>query len=190
MEVKKLCSPSKTKVQVKSQQAISGQQTDNAGETISIVPIGLRVEEKPRMDSVRDGPRSTVAPRNHPDSSRSFILIVENNQSLGAILEEALVSWGYEVWMARNGQEGLMLLATHSVDAILLDLRMPVMDGRTMLNKIRWAGYTMPVWVMSGGMEAQTLRHLLDEGAHGFLIKPFGLSALQKALTQKLGPVY
>ena len=135
------------------------------------------------MNPFQDGPQLATALRSS-GSTPSCILVVENNQSLAAMLEAVLGSWGYEVCVARNGQEGLALLASHSVDAILLDLHMPVMDGRTMLDELRWAGYTMPVWVMSGGMEAKALRHLLDEGAQGFLIKPFELHTLKQVLAQ------
>jgi CheY-like chemotaxis protein len=88
------------------------------------------------------------------------------------------------VCVARNGQEGLDFLATHSVDGILLDMHMPIMDGRTMLDELRWAGYQLPVWVMSGGSDTQALRQFLAEGAQGFFIKPFQLQSLQQSFAQ------
>ncbi len=116
------------------------------------------------------------------------ILVVEDNRSVAVLLETTLRSWGYEVCVGRNGQEGLGLLTIHTVDVIFLDLEMPVMDGRTMLKEVQLAGYSMPVWVMSGGLNRQALSPLLAEGAQGFLMKPFGLAALEQALGQIFGP--
>lgn len=112
------------------------------------------------------------------------ILVVEDDRAVADMLEAAFRTWGYEVLVARNGQEGLDVVATQSVDGILVDLHMPIMDGRTMLDELRWAGYHMPVWVMSGGSDIQTLRQLLDEGAEGCFIKPFSLQSLQQAFVQ------
>ena len=112
------------------------------------------------------------------------ILVVEDDRSVATILEAALRTWGYEVLVASNGQEGLALVSTQSVDGIVLDLHMPIMDGRTMLDELRWAGYHMPVWVMSGGSDIQALRQLLNEGVEGFFIKPFSLQSLQQAFAQ------
>ena len=109
------------------------------------------------------------------------ILVVEDDPAVAAMLEEAFRTWGYEVCVARNGQEGLDILATQSVDGILLDMHMPIMDGRTMLDELRWAGYQLPVWMMSGRSDVHELRQLRHEGAQGFFIKPFQLQSLQQS---------
>jgi CheY-like chemotaxis protein len=123
---------------------------------------------------------------NHASTKDSppCILVVEDNRSVAEMLEAAFRTWGYEVLVARNGQEGLAIVTAQSVDGIVLDLHMPIMDGRTMLDELRWARYHMPVWVMSGGSDIQTLRQLLDEGAEGCFIKPFSLQSLQQAFAQ------
>ncbi len=181
MEVKNPLLLPKPRLQVESQPAASVHRTGNLVQKSHLVPFGLQGKENRRIDTLHDDLQSTRLPRSF-GSSLPVIMVVEDNQSLAAMLQAALRSWGYEVCVARNGQEGLVLLDTYSIAAILLDLRMPVMDGRTMLNELRWAGHTMPVLVMSGGMESQALRRLLNEGAQGFLIKPFGLYALKQAL--------
>ena len=109
------------------------------------------------------------------------ILVVEDDRAVAEMLEAAFIQWGYEVLVARNGQEGLDVVATQSVNGILLDIHMPIMYGRTMLDELRWMGYQLPVWVMSGGTDRQALRQLLNEGAQGFFIKPFQLQSLQQS---------
>ena len=134
---------------------------------------------KPQKETLIHFP-SHVSTKNSPPC----ILVVEDDRSVATILEAALRTWGYEVLVARDGQEGLAIVATQSVDGILVDLHMPIMDGRTMLDELRWARYHMPVWVMSGGSDIQALRQLLNEGVEGCFIKPFSLQSLQEAFAQ------
>ena len=112
------------------------------------------------------------------------ILVVEDDPSVADMLEAALRTWGYGVWIARNGQEGLEVMTTQSIDGILLDMHMPIMDGRTMLDELRWMGYQVPVWVMSSGMDRHALQQFLREGAQGFFVKPLQLESLRQTCAQ------
>ena len=112
------------------------------------------------------------------------ILVVEDDPSVAGLLNTVLEDWGYHVLVARNGREGLDAVANHAVDGILLDMHMPVMDGRTMLDELRWLGYQMPVLAMSGGLDLPALRQLLNEGAQGFFLKPFNLRSLKQSCQQ------
>jgi two-component system response regulator (stage 0 sporulation protein F) len=100
------------------------------------------------------------------------------------MLSEVLKEWGYKVCVARNGREGLDVVNRRSIDGILLDMQMPVMDGRTMLDELRWLGHQMPVLMMSGGSDERALRQLLQEGAQGFFLKPFHLTSLKQICVQ------
>jgi DNA-binding response OmpR family regulator len=60
------------------------------------------------------------------------------------------------------------------------------MDGRTMLDELRWLGHQMPVLMMSGGSDERALRQLLQEGAQGFFLKPFHLNSLKNTIRQVL----
>ena len=112
---------------------------------------------------------------------RSCLLVVDDDPSVAGFLDQALQEWGYEVLVARNGREGLDLLDGRCVDGILLDIHMPIMDGRTMLDELRWLGHQMPVLMMSGASEKPLLRRMLQEGAQGFFLKPFHLASVQQA---------
>jgi CheY-like chemotaxis protein/predicted transcriptional regulator len=127
----------------------------------------------------------SLSPQN-PQSKkdRSCLLVVDDDPSVTGIISEALTELGYEVLVAGNGREGLNLVERRSVDGILLDMQMPVMDGRTMLDELRWLGHSMPVLMMSGGSDERVLRQLLREGAQGFFLKPFHLSSLKQACRQ------
>ncbi|MGP0593080.1 response regulator [Nitrospira sp. T9] len=112
---------------------------------------------------------------------RPCLLVVDDDPSVAGLLDQALQEWGYEVLVARNGREGLDLLDGRCVDGILLDMHMPIMDGRTMLDELRWLGHQMPVVMMSGASEESLLRRMLQEGAQGFFLKPFHLASVQQA---------
>ena len=65
------------------------------------------------------------------------ILIVEDELSYVKLLKDQLSSKNYEVFIASNGKEGLALAKKHNPDLILLDIKMPIMDGMTMLDILR-----------------------------------------------------
>lgn len=116
--------------------------------------------------------------------TRPCILVVEDDPSVAELLKIVLRDLGYHVLVAQNGREGLNVVANDAVDGILLDMHMPVMDGRTMLDELRWLGYQMPVLVMSGGLDLPALRQLLNEGAQGFFLKPVTLQSLKQSCQQ------
>jgi CheY-like chemotaxis protein len=85
------------------------------------------------------------------------VLIVEDDAQIAAVLGETLRDEGYEVRRASNGQEGLAILGQWTPDTIILDLMMPVMDGKTFRAEQRrlpepLAG--LPVIVLSGARDA------------------------------------
>lgn len=108
------------------------------------------------------------------------ILVVDDDPSVLEMLHDTLNLWGFDVFLAKNGREGLDALARHKVDGILLDMDMPVMDGLTMLDELRWLGYPMPVVIMSGTVKVPSQHQRVVAGAQGFMGKPFSLSILQE----------
>ena len=130
----------------------------------------LAPKSDPRRQISDDSAATTLLPS---------ILVVDDDPSVLGVLHEALDLWGFDVLLAKNGREGLNVLANQKVDGILLDMDMPVMDGLTMLDELRWLGYPIPVVIMSGGVKGPALRQLVKEGAQGFMSKPFSLSFLR-----------
>ena len=111
------------------------------------------------------------------------ILVVDDEADSARIVADAMAGWGFEVVTSSNGREGLNVLQTTPIDGMLLDLEMPVMNGWTMLDELRWQGYDIPVIVMSQEGNQTKLRDLLHEGAQDFLVKPFNpYLLLQKSL--------
>lgn len=65
------------------------------------------------------------------------ILIIEDELAYSTLLNDLLSANGYKVFLAENGEQGLELVKKENFDLILLDIRMPKMDGMTMLNQLR-----------------------------------------------------
>ena len=80
---------------------------------------------------------------------------------------------GYEVITAENGLEGLEKFSIHGADAITLDLMMPVMDGRTFIQRIRTdLCKDVPIIVLTSVDLEDATKDLTDSGASAIIIKP------------------
>ncbi len=114
------------------------------------------------------------------------ILVIDDNlrdrELLAAVLEER----GYEVILADNGGTGLMLCHRQDPDAVVLDLRMPEIDGRSVLRQLRTLQPSLPVVVFSGHGTQEVEQDKLDEGATAFIQKEFSLHQLGLALQEVL----
>ena len=103
---------------------------------------------------------------------------MEDDARLAAMLAELLVSEGYEVVTARDGQRGMHLGLTERFDVILLDRGLPVVDGMDLLATLREGGVLTPVLILSALGNAADRVEGLDGGAEDYLAKPFDLDEL------------
>ena len=93
------------------------------------------------------------------------------------VLSTILTSNGYQVIVARNGQEAKQLTSSYCPDVVLLDLGLPDLDGLEVLEQIRsWSG--KPVLVVSARDDEREKVRALDMGADDYITKPFGTSEL------------
>jgi len=104
------------------------------------------------------------------------VLVVDDDTSILDTVSSILSGEGYDVVSASSGQEALDAVARKVPPLILLDMRMPVMDGWAVARALRGQGITVPIIVMTA---AESARRWADEvGAEGYLAKPFGLDDL------------
>ena len=108
------------------------------------------------------------------------ILVVDDDQDVSLMLQDRLTFLGFYVTTARDGAEGIGMLKILSVDGILLDIQMPVMDGLTMLDQVRQGYPGMPVIVMSAGINKKQLIQAMEQGANDYLLKPIDVDLLAK----------
>ena len=105
------------------------------------------------------------------------LLLVEDEPDLVRSLSKALREAGYAVDTAADGEDGLYKGMTSDYDAIVLDWMLPLLDGRTLLQRLREQKAT-PVLMLTARDQASDRVQGLDSGADDYLGKPFDLSEL------------
>lgn len=101
------------------------------------------------------------------------ILIVEDEMAILNVLADKFTLEGFEVAVAKNGQEGLKIALENHPDLILLDIVMPIMDGMTMLGELRkdlW-GKDVSVIFLTNLSDASRVLQSLDQGVNDYLVK-------------------
>ena len=116
------------------------------------------------------------------------ILIAEDEKDLNRIISSRLAGEQYSVDSCFNGEEALDYLASAEYDAVVLDIMMPVMDGLTVLRKMRQRNDSTPVILLTAKDSIEDRVKGLDAGANDYLVKPFAyeeLSARIRVLLRK-----
>lgn len=113
------------------------------------------------------------------------VLVVDDDPYILEFVELVLSDEGYQVETALNGQRALDLVQRSSVDLILLDMRMPVMDGWEFAAALAGEPIRVPVIVMTAAADAE--RRRAEIGAQACLAKPFELDDLI-ATVQRFAP--
>jgi two-component system response regulator PhoP len=107
------------------------------------------------------------------------VLIIEDEKRLaGNVARSLRESAGYAVDCTYDGQEGLFMARSNPYDLVILDLMLPRMDGVSVLTRIRRAGNTCPVLVLTARDERESVVELLNAGADDYVTKPFDLGEL------------
>lgn len=106
------------------------------------------------------------------------ILIVEDDDTLREQLVDTLITSGYAVDSAGDGEEAHFLGDTEPYDAVVLDLGLPIMDGASILRKWRSAGHAFPVLILTARDTWSEKVEGLDAGADDYLTKPFNMEEL------------
>src|SRR5262245_5356488 len=106
------------------------------------------------------------------------VLVVEDQKRHLDSLRRGLEGEGYEVVTASTGEEGLALATSGEVDAIVLDLMLPVRDGLSVLRELRSSGFAKPILILTARDAVEDRVEGLDQGADDYLVKPFALTEL------------
>jgi DNA-binding NtrC family response regulator len=114
------------------------------------------------------------------------VLIVDDDAAMREALSEAARDLGYDAQSVASGREAMDFLAAHSVDAVLLDLRMPGMDGLEVLSRIRSRPNPPPVTVLTAHATAANTIEAMRLGAFDHLTKPIGRDDVARALRRML----
>jgi two-component system chemotaxis response regulator CheY len=122
-----------------------------------------------------------------PPANCFTVLVIDDMLPNRMLLGKFLKNAGYAVFEATNGIEALDLLRDKVIrpDLVITDVEMPVMDGITLIEQIRYLDSsiaTVPIITASGNADEQMRREALQAGTDVFLTKPFDLRVLQKEI--------
>jgi two-component system chemotaxis response regulator CheY len=117
------------------------------------------------------------------------VLTVDDSKTMLQMLQFALKQGGYEIIQGENGQEGLDLLETNTVDVIITDINMPVMDGITFIKELRKKpkNKATPVLILTTESSQSKKEEGRSAGATGWIVKPFDPGKLLEVI-RKVSP--
>lgn len=120
---------------------------------------------------------------------RYTILIVDDDRLLQSALD-CILSEQYQTLIAGSGEEALRLLVEHPIDLVLLDIRLPGMDGLATLERIKAKEPKLLVIMMTAYEEVQTVITSMRRGAYDYLVKPLEMEMLELVVAKALETVW
>jgi two-component system OmpR family response regulator len=114
------------------------------------------------------------------------VLVIDDEQGIRALLDTLLRRKGYDVIVAESGQKGLECFRRERPDVLVLDLKMPGMDGLTVLQQVHSLDPRMPVIILTGAGTAETEQRVRALGVTEYVEKEFSLHLLGDALKRVL----
>jgi DNA-binding NtrC family response regulator len=114
------------------------------------------------------------------------ILLADDEAHFLESLTKVLTVRKFAVQVARNGREVLEILKCEKFDVIVLDVRMPVMDGISALREIRRNDQLTPILLLTGHADVGSVSEALKSGGTNYLFKPCSISELISAIENAL----
>jgi two-component system response regulator (stage 0 sporulation protein F) len=116
-------------------------------------------------------------------------MVVDDRWGIRKLLSEVLQGVGYQVVTASSGKEALELMKEHTVDLILLDMKMSGMDGLETLTLLKKVRPQTVVLIMTAYEEVEGLKEASRRGAAGYISKPFDIEEIKALIAVKLQAV-
>jgi DNA-binding response OmpR family regulator len=112
------------------------------------------------------------------------LLLIEDDEHVAQVLAEAFASDGHETAICHSGETGLAYLAREHVDAVVLDIRLPVLNGVAVLRQVRSTNPTLPVIIMTGFATPGEIAEVRRLGVTEIIEKPEVLKHFGEALAR------
>lgn len=119
-------------------------------------------------------------------TAKSVVLVIDDQPGIRRLLMEVLSEEGYVVITAGNGYEGLQAVKEYKPDLILMDMKMPGMDGIETLRELKKIDQEDRVIMMTAYGELEMVNQAQEIGASGYITKPFDINTLCQLISQCL----
>lgn len=116
----------------------------------------------------------------------SLILIADDDQAHRLMLTTLIAGWGHEVQEAEDGGKALEAIRSHSVDLVIMDMRMPVLDGLEATRRILSYNPAIPIIIMTAYSSVPTAVEALKSGAFDYITKPIDIETLRIGIERAL----
>jgi len=140
--------------------------------------------QRPRGDRP---PSASVADRTHSRDGRSRVLVVDDESSIRELLQKTLALAEYDVDTAPDGRAALERLRLGNYDLLIADLKMPGMDGLTLIREAKRLKTDLPVIIITGFSTESSAIEAVNLGVAGYLTKPFRVPQVLAAAARALG---
>lgn len=114
------------------------------------------------------------------------ILIVDDQLGIRILMKEVFSQEGYEVRLAANGFEALDIVKEANIDGVLLDMKIPGMDGIQILKKLKESWPHLPVMMMTAYGELDLIQEAMELGASHYFTKPFDIFEVRDTVNNLL----
>jgi PAS domain S-box-containing protein len=154
-----------------------------------IIRLPLQVTEEEELVALTDDVDSRSIHRKLPEGTDVTILIADDRETNRDILSQLLEFSGFKTLLAENGQQALDALRANSVDLVLMDVRMPVMNGIEAVHAIRRDPVLekMVVFAVTASVFPEFRAQVMQEGFDDFLTKPLRSTELLDKIEEHLG---
>lgn len=127
--------------------------------------------------------------RDAGDADRPSLLIVDDEESVRGLIAATLSSAaaGYDIAVAADGPSALAMLTTRTFDVLITDLKMPGMDGLTLIREARVQSPDLPVVIITAVPSQTSAIDAVNLGVSGYLTKPFRMQQILAAVARALG---
>lgn len=120
------------------------------------------------------------------EGGKKTILIIDDEASMRNLFTKMLSRDGYKVFESSDGEGGLKLLSKENIDLLLLDLRLPGIQGMDVLRRIRKEGMNVPVIVITGYGSDEGEKEAKGLGIIDYVHKPFSLAYMKDLIKETL----
>jgi excisionase family DNA binding protein len=132
-------------------------------------------------------PTSTPTVRAATGTARPRVLVVDDEASIRDLLSKTLALAEYDVDVAADGRSALERMRMYAYDLLIVDLKMPGMDGMTLIREAKRFKADLPVLIITGFSTESSAIDAVNLGVAGYLVKPFRVPQVLAAAAKALG---